>query len=282
MGLKQNSGLVAAIALLVSSFASAQLPELGSPTAASGASTTARFFAGTSADNGATFGDSFEFDQAVDITAEIQVESAHVGTVGNIYIVVQLGEDLLIRNTGGDYVPWDMDIATLLPATADKTLVANEQLTIVDDVALGPAGVSDVTFSVFFAYDTAAAPGELYYSGAPLNVTVGAQAPSDPQSLTLYTQNISQQIVQNRCVVCHVSGGAASATRLIYLRDTTTGFLNANYNTLVDFMQTASDAANLLISKPQGGLGHGGGVQLSAGTDLTNWIEFVNQLESDS
>ena len=281
MRILESKGMVAGLMLLISSFATAQLPELGSPSAASGGSTTARFFAGTSADNGLSFGDSFAFDQPVDITAEIQVESGHVGTVGNLYIVVQLGEDLLIRNTGGEFVPWNMDLATLLPATANTTLAASEPLTIVDDVALGPAGVSNVTFSVFFAYDTAAAPGELYYSGAPLNVTVGAQAPSDPQSLTLFTQNISTPIIQNRCVVCHVSGGAASSTRLVYVRSTNSNHVSINYNTLADFMQTASDATNLLISKPQGQLGHGGGVQLSAGADLTNWIDFVNQLAAD-
>ncbi len=281
MGNSRIQGLLAAVTLLISGAVTAQLPELGSPSAASGGSTTARFFAGTSSDNGLSFGSSFDFDQPVDITADIQPEAGHVGTVGNLYIVVQLGEDLLIRNTGGDYVPWDMDIATLLPATEGKTLAASEPLTIVDDVALGPAGVSDVTFSVFFAYDTAAAPGELYYSGAPLSVSVGAQPPSDPQSLTLFTQNVSTQIIQNRCVVCHVSGGAASATRLVYVRTTNPDHVSVNYNVISDFMQTASDASNLLISKPQGQLSHGGGTQLSAGTDLTNWIEFVNQLAAD-
>lgn len=275
-----NKGLLAALGLLLSSMAAAQLPELGSPSAASGGSTTARFFAGASADNGLSFADTFAFDQPVDITGEIEVESGHVGTVGNLYLVVQLGEDLLIRNSGGEYIPWDMDIATLQATTVGKTLSAAEPLTIVDDVALGPAGVSGVTFSVFFAYDTEAVPGELYYSGVPLNVTINVQEETQAQSLTLFTQNISSQIIQSNCIQCHVSGGLASNTRLVYARSTTPDFQTINYNDLLDFVRTAG--STLLINKPQG-IGHGGGTRLSAGSaDLANWIEFVNALEADS
>lgn len=263
----------------------AQLPELALPSAATGASTTAQFFAGASADNGLSFGDSFAFDQALDITAEIHVESGHVGTTGNLYIVAQIGEDLLFRDANGAYQPWDLNLATLQATTAGKSLAAIEPLTIVDDVALGPAGVSGTTLLIYFAYDTAAAPGELYYSGAPLSVAVAEEVvtPTDPQSLTLFNSNIHDAIIQSNCIVCHVSGGTASATRLVYVSTSVSNAATVNYNTLLDFMQTESSAANLLISKPQGQLAHGGDVRLTSGSaSLNNWIEFVNALESDA
>jgi len=158
-----------------------------------------------------------------------------------------------------------------------------EALTIVDDIALGPAGVSGVTLNVFFAYDTTATPGELYYSGAPLAVAIAEQVqqPADPQSLTLFTQNIAQPIILSVCRVCHVSGGAASATPLTYVAsgDSTT----VNYNTLLDYVQSAPNAADTLIAKPQGQESHGGGTLLSAGSvNLTNWIAFVNALQADA
>ncbi len=260
----------------------AQLPELAMPSTGSGAETSARFFAGASPDNGLSFGDNFAFDQALDITGEIQVEEAHIGTVGNLYLVAQIGEDLLIRDSSGSYIPWDLDIATLQATTVGKTLSAIEPLTIVDDVALGPAGVSGTTLSLFFAYDSEANPGELYYSGAPLMVTIQVQEveqPTEPQSFTLYTSNISQPIIQSRCIACHVSGGAASATRLVYVRSNVADFQTTNYNTLLDFIQTAG--TSLLLSKPQG-IGHGGGVQLQSGSaEFSAWSEFVSAAQAD-
>ncbi|MEQ8315469.1 MAG: hypothetical protein RL839_08400 [Gammaproteobacteria bacterium] len=280
-----NKRLLGLAWLVFAAPAMAQLPELANPSTGSGASTTAQFFAGASADNGLSFGDSFAFDQALDITGEIRVESGHVGTTGNLYLVAQIGEDLLYRDSSGSYQPWDLNVATLQPTTVGKTLATVEPLTIVDDVPLGPAGVSGVTLNVFFAYDTSANPGELYYSGAPLMVTIAEEVivPDDPQSLTLFNSNIHTPVIQGNCIQCHVSGGTASATRLVYVSASVSNAATLNYNTLLDFMQTASNATNLLISKPQGSLAHGGGVRLTQGsTNLSNWIEFVNALEVDA
>ena len=55
--------------LLLSSSATAQLPELGLPSSISGASTTARFFGGASSDNGASYASSFDYDQQIDIAS---------------------------------------------------------------------------------------------------------------------------------------------------------------------------------------------------------------------
>lgn len=271
--------------ILATSTAFGQLPELATPTTASGAITSAQFFGGASADNGLSFGNSFTADQALDINGEIHVESTHVGTTGNLYLVAQVGEQLLFRDVNGAYQPWDLNVATLQPTTANKVLTAAEALTIVDDVPLGQAGVSGVTLNIFFAYDTSAAPGELYYSGSPLVLSIAEEVvvPSDPQSLTLFNANVHQQIIQGNCIQCHVAGGEASVTRLVYVGGSSSTAANLNYNTLLDFAQTAINASNVLISKPQGSLAHGGGVRLTQGSaSLNNWIEFVNALQVDA
>lgn len=271
--------------LLFTATAQGQLPELASPSTASGGSTTASFSGGASADNGFSFGNSFAFDQPLDINGEIRVEAAHVGTTGNLYIVAQIGEQLLFRDSSGAYQPWDLNVATLQATTVNTELSEVEALTIVDDVPLGPAGVAGVTLSIFFAYDTSAMPGELYYSGSPLTITIAEEvvAPSDPQSLTLFNANIHQQIIQGNCIQCHVASGAASASRLVYVSGSSATSASINYNTLLDFAQTAFNASNLLISKPQGSLAHGGGIRLTQGSaNLNNWIEFVNALQTDA
>ena len=252
-----------------------QLPELTAATA-TGANTSAKFFGGVSADNGASFGSSFDFDTPLDITGSIQVEESHVNTVGNLYIVAQLGEQLLFRDATGNYLEWDMNLATLQAASPDKTLASNEPLTVVDDLPLGPAGAAGLTLSVFLAYDTIAAPGELFYSGAPIAVSIGTAPPAEPASLTIYTQSISAQIVQLRCVVCHVSGGVAGGTPLLYVRSPAADFLTTNYNTIVNYIKNVPNGSNRILSKPQG-QAHSGGVQLQSGsTDFQNLSDFVN------
>ncbi|MGB1747674.1 MAG: hypothetical protein ACPHGW_09065, partial [Pseudohongiellaceae bacterium] len=122
-----------------------ELPELASPSSASGNPTTARFFGGASADNGETYGSSFDFNTPLDISGSIQLEQAHINTVGNLYIVVLLGEDYLYRDSEGNYQAWDLELSTLQAASPDKTLSSFEPLTIVDDVPLGPAGAAGLT-----------------------------------------------------------------------------------------------------------------------------------------
>ena len=159
-----------------------ELPELAFPSSVSGNTTTARFFGGASADNGGTFGSSFGFNTPLDISGAIQVEESHVNTVGNLYIVVLLGENYLYRDSTGNYQAWDLDMSTLGAASPDKTLSSVEPLTIVDDVPLGPAGAAGSTLSIFFAYDTWTVPGDLFYSGSPITVAIGTEPSADAAS----------------------------------------------------------------------------------------------------
>ncbi|MED5310830.1 MAG: hypothetical protein VYD17_01060 [Pseudomonadota bacterium] len=255
-----------------------ELPELASPLSASGNPTTARFFGGASADNGETFGSSFDFNTPLDISGSIQIEESHINTVGNLYIVVLLGEDYLYRDSEGNYQAWNLELSTLQAASPDKTLSSFEPLTIVDDVPLGPAGAAGLTLSIFFAYNTSAVPGELYYSGTPVTLAIGTEAPAEPASLTLYNASISAPIVQSRCVSCHVGGGASGNTRLVFVRSSVDNYMTLNYNEMVDFVRNTPNGASLILSKPQG-IGHGGGIQLLSGSiELDNLSKFVEAL----
>ena len=255
-----------------------ELPELASPSSASGNPTTARFFGGASADNGETFGSGFDFNTPLDISGAIQIEESHINTVGNLYIVVLLGEDYLYRDSEGNYQAWDLELSTLQAASPDKTLSSFEPLTIVDDVPLGPAGAAGLTLRIFFAYNTSAEPGELYYSGTPVTLAIGTESPAEPASLTLYNASISAPIVQSRCVSCHVSGGASGNTRLVFVRSSVDNYMTLNYNEMVDFVRNTPNGASLILSKPQG-IGHGGGMQLLSGSiELDNLSKFVEAL----
>ena len=167
-----NSLFKLTLTVFLSSSAMAQLPELGSPSTINGASTTARFFGGASSDNGASFASSFDYDQQIDINVKVQVESSQVNTMGNLYIIITPNNQYLIRVESGGYEVWDVKLANLKAAFPAVTLQTNHTINIVDDVALGPAGVSDTTLRIYLAYDSMAAEGEIYYSGTPLSVTI--------------------------------------------------------------------------------------------------------------
>lgn len=286
IGFKHFRGRVLACSLLLSciglfsSVASAQLPELGSPSTATGASTTAKFFGGATADNSVSFGSSFGADQALDLFTEVQVESAHVNTVGNVYLLIQLGADIFMGLESGAYVVWDQTLPNLQAILPGRTLQASEPITILENVAFGPAGLAGASLAIFLAYDTTAAPGELYYSGVPLSFAIEAEV-TEAASLGFFKSNVSSQIIQSNCINCHVSGGAAGGTQLVYVRSNVEGFQDSNYNLLLNYIQNVPSGSSNILSRPQG-IGHGGGVTLQPGSAaLTDWMEFVSLAQNE-
>ena len=150
------------------------LPVLPDAATLTGASTSAQFFGGARAYD-KPFGTwysppSFKKIDPVDVIAEIKVEPGHVNTAGNLYVVAVYYEQFyqLVENQG--FQIWDGTLSTLKPAVNGKTFSAVNRITVFEDVALGPAGMAMAAFLYFyFAYDTLANVGELYYSNTPVS-----------------------------------------------------------------------------------------------------------------
>jgi hypothetical protein len=263
--------------LFAASKSFAQLPELASPATATGTETTALFFGGATADDGVTYANSFAYDAVIDIDLEIQVEESHVNTMGNLYVIIVWDGNYFVRDESGAYQLWDLSIPGFLAASPAKTLQTSEPISIVDGVAFGPAGVSDTTLDFIVAYDTVAVPNEFFFNGAPLSVTIEEEVEEPPpvaESLQIFTNSISTPIIQNNCIACHSGSGVASTSALQYASPIIQTFLDFNYNLLVNYINDGGD--QLLLSKPQG-VGHGGGIRLTAeSTDFQNLEAFVN------
>ena len=82
----------------------------------------------------------------------------------------------------------------------------------------------------------------------------------------VYALRISP-IVQSKCVNCHVEGGASGNTRLVFGLGTNETVRSANLQVFRDFLDEVEDGADYVLNKIQGALGHGGGIQVTAGTD---------------
>jgi hypothetical protein len=101
----------------------------------------------------------------------------------------------------------------------------------------------------------------------------------------VFTDTISMPIVQSKCINCHVSGGVARNTRLLLVNNSDPDNLSKNHQAFIN-LEVALDSQDLsdyVTSKVQGQLGHGGGQQLSAGSqDLINLEAYLDLLDEAS
>jgi hypothetical protein len=104
--------------------------------------------------------------------------------------------------------------------------------------------------------------------------TSGVSAQSD-SAQSFYTSNLDDT-VQGRCAACHVSGGQASGSGLLF-----TGSPSANHQAFVNYVNqpTVGARSQRLLSSIRGGSGHPGGAQVPEGTATYNlFVEYVTLL----
>ena len=106
----------------------------------------------------------------------------------------------------------------------------------------------------------------------------GVARPSE-SAAGIFEGFVSGQIVQSRCIHCHVEGGVSGHTRLVLTPSTETDHETLNLETFRKFVESVEDGADRILNKIQG-VGHGGGVQVPAGTaDFANMERFLRLLD---
>ena len=90
--------------------------------------------------------------------------------------------------------------------------------------------------------------------------------PGATNGVSFFTDKVSSQIVQQKCVNCHTADGVASETALNFQVGTDNGIKSNNYSVLENFINDDASNANRLLEKVRG-VSHGGGVQLQSGSD---------------
>ena len=86
----------------------------------------------------------------------------------------------------------------------------------------------------------------------------------------VFAERISGPVVQGKCIACHVGGGVAGATRLLFVGASSANHEARNLAVFEDFIAKVEDAevedgAAYILNKIQG-VAHGGGVQVANGT----------------
>ncbi len=134
-------------------------------------------------------------------------------------------------------------------------------------------GANDVLRLMLTVTDNAGATGT-----DTLDITV---AGATSEAFSFYRENISAQIIQGRCIACHVPGGLAQSTELRYTRSTVDGYQQTNFDLLSDYID--SGGGTTILNKALG-VGHGGGTQLSSSSteyaDLETFIGLITGVDS--
>ena len=112
----------------------------------------------------------------------------------------------------------------------------------------------------------------------------GAGAPraqGDETAEEVFSNRISGQIIQEKCVKCHVAGGLSGNTRLVFVRSSDTLDHEAlNLRALQELLDDLQDEGGgaYVLNKVQG-VSHGGGVQVPVGSaDFANMQRFLGLL----
>jgi hypothetical protein len=119
----------------------------------------------------------------------------------------------------------------------------------------------------------AAALGCADFSRGPTQMSTGATTDGggtgDGQSSLSFASDVYPLLTI--CMNCHVAGGAASTTSLLF-----GGNAPADYTTILKFVDTSAPEGSRMLSKMSGN-GHGGGTIYAAGTPeyetVLHWIQ---------
>ena len=114
-----------------------------------------------------------------------------------------------------------------------------------------------------------------------LKMSAMVKARENDTAKDLFRKHISGPVVQTKCVGCHVEGGRSEHTRLRFVTDAAAGHVATNYDAFNDFLGVVSDGATLMLDKIAGRRGHGGGVQVRAGSASHGHMQrFLQLLDS--
>lgn len=105
-------------------------------------------------------------------------------------------------------------------------------------------------------------------------------APPAGSASTVFDDYVSTQVVQSRCVRCHVEGGQSDFTRLVFVPASGVDYRARNLGVFEAFVATVSGGADIILDKIRG-VSHGGSIQVPSGTtDFANMERFLRLLDN--
>ena len=116
---------------------------------------------------------------------------------------------------------------------------------------------------------------------AALAADIGAPRAQDGETAEeVFRRYISEQIVQSKCIKCHVAGGLSGRTRLVFVPSDAADYEVLNLWTLQNLLDDLADegGGSYILNKIQG-VSHGGGPQVLPGSaDFASMERFLGLL----
>lgn len=203
----------------------------------------------------------------MDIVLSLAPQPSHQGIKADVYTVIVAGGRFFTLDPDGGYSPWNGAVETLTPFVTGHTLSSTNEFTLLDGT-LSEAG----SYLYFAAYGVEGESRLLFTPNpAQLAVKESTALPDDTNSQAAMTfdAEVEDSIVQTRCIACHVEGGLARSSALLFQRTNTASSLN-NFGALSAYID--AKGSELFLAKIAGEQGHVGGVQLAK--DSSGYASF--------
>ena len=93
---------------------------------------------------------------------------------------------------------------------------------------------------------------------------------------------VNTDVIQAKCMSCHIDGSLAQNTPLVYVGSSTSTHEVVNYNVVMNYFDAADGNKAKYLQKAQGGAAHGGGAVInSASAEFKLLNEWINSLETE-
>lgn len=223
-------------------------------------------------DGDTTLIDSARLGDSIVISATMRPEATDVGSPADVIIVdAATSAGFTMRDQDGNFVTWSGKVPDLVPYLEGVTLGPELPVEIFAG-QLGVTGSHRIFVGFLVGGDT------LYFTPQALKFDILETSARD-QAIELFNSTISPDIVQARCIACHVDGGVADGqSQHIFVRTSNPDHLSINF-TEIENLHSAKGTAYIL-DKVQGLLDHGGAkVLMSGSTDFNNMAAFLDLLD---
>ena len=203
------------------------------------------------------------------LSLSLTPQTVDLSKIASIYAVIFTNDQFYVLNPNGEYTSWNGSVETLVPFATNQLLTGELTVNLIDGVVETPAN-----YFHYAAYQVENEPN-FHFTLSPAQLVVADSAEvldikRTPGAIA-FDNSIEKQIIQARCIACHVDGGLARSSGLIFERSNNASSLN-NFSALADFIR--KNGSDYLLEKVSGGNGHVGGVQLSI--DSSEYQEFEN------
>ncbi len=108
-----------------------------------------------------------------------------------------------------------------------------------------------------------------------------AVAGGGPSARTFFGNNLSDQVLQANCLVCHIEGGEASNTGLVFALDVEADYEQTNFDVLVGYLEADPGNPTLLRAAAQGQELDHPAILMMDDKEIGDLIRFQELLESE-